>query len=168
MVGIERGELPLVLLLRGGSTRSFLVGRGPLDEASVRRLLREGGNAAALRFEYTGMWGLPARLWRRLGDALPFLPLHLLDFLPCAARPRRVLAPLARQHPLSPRAATPLDTRPTALPRFGSHLDASPPRPYSLTVLVVLLGFGALIVLIGSVPLPDDAAEGGEDSKKED
>jgi len=122
VVGIERGELPLVLLLRGGSTRSFLVGRGPHDEATVRRLLREGGNSAALRFEYTGMWGLPARLWRRLGDALPFLPLHLLDFLP----------------------------------------------PYSLAALAVLLGFGALIVLIGSVPLPDDAAEGGEDSKKED
>ena len=102
MVGIERGELPLVLLLRGGSTRSFLVGRGPHDEATVRRLLREGGNSAALRFEYTGMWGLPARLWRRLGDALPFLPLHLLDFLPCAARPRRVLATLARHAPPLP------------------------------------------------------------------
>lgn len=168
MVGIERGELPLVLLLRGGSTRSFLVGRGPHDEATVRRLLREGGNSAALRFEYTGMWGLPARLWRRLGDALPFLPLHLLDFLPCAARPRRVLVPSPATHPHSPRAATPLDTRTKAHPRFGSHLDASSPRPYSLAALAVLLGFGALIVLIGSVPLPDDAAEGGEDSKKED
>jgi len=87
MHGVERAELPALLLVRGGSPRSFHVERYGLpearanDAASLLQLLRDAGSGA-LRLELTGTWGIPDRLWNRLKGMLPMLPLKALDFLP--------------------------------------------------------------------------------------
>jgi hypothetical protein len=85
---IDRAQLPVLLLLRGGSPRSFYVepfGRARPsradDEASLRQLLSDAGSSA-LQLEYTGVWGLPARAWKTLKAWLPAVPLRALDFLP--------------------------------------------------------------------------------------
>mmetsp|Transcript_34091 Transcript_34091/g.110126 ORF Transcript_34091/g.110126 Transcript_34091/m.110126 type:complete len:478 (-) Transcript_34091:124-1557(-) len=85
---VERAQLPVLLLLRGGTPRSFHVeqfGRARPsradDEASLRQLLNDAGSGV-LQLEYTGVWGLPARTWKRLKAWLPAVPLEVLDFLP--------------------------------------------------------------------------------------
>jgi hypothetical protein len=83
---IDRSQLPVLLLLRGGTPRSFHVepfGRSPPsradDEASLRQLLRDA-SSGALQLEYTGVWGLPARVWKRIKAFVPAL--DGLDFFP--------------------------------------------------------------------------------------
>jgi len=78
---LSRAQLPMLMVMRGGSSRSFVcdLNSSAVDAESIRSFLRDV-SAGQLRFEYLGAWGLPDRWWHFF---LAYVPqLAVLDVLP--------------------------------------------------------------------------------------
>ena len=60
--------------------RFYVDDAGPTTDAAATRRFLVPVAAGRLRGEYAGMWGFPARTWRRLMRWVP--PLRALDWLP--------------------------------------------------------------------------------------